>query len=185
MTTYYVNTIKASRILDTNLNDKSGVDDGLVGGWVKTNLFVLACTMYCSTGTSRNPTAATFQIMWRNVTDAGSFANVGATGQIKYTTGTDLTNNNTIATNICGIPTGYSFTALQSFQVEYSLSPSSDLAAGGCCEMRFGLSVADGLDGKQYEFQIYDPTNSKTIGTCVAKLTTVVPRTRRISITNR
>ena len=43
-------------------------------------------------------TSATFKIQWQNVSDAGSWTDLGTTGEIRYaSSSTTLTNNNTVA----------------------------------------------------------------------------------------
>ncbi len=54
--------------------------------WVKTNDFILATRIY----TSKGPIARAYKLRWRDVTDEGVFADVGATGEITYNAITDL-----------------------------------------------------------------------------------------------
>jgi len=169
MPTYYPDNITASRILNGSLEDQSGVDDGDVVGWDKSNPFVIAVGVGCSNKT-KDPVAGTFKLRWRDVTDSGSFEDVGVSGEIKYTDTTNLVDGNTIASAIVG-GGGRTYDSSQSEQSEDGNTGSKDLGTGDYTEFRFGVTAEDGDSSHQYEFELYDTQNTQTVGTCAASIT--------------
>lgn len=57
----------------------------------------LAIIAFCIDADDMNDaTDATFKLQWRNVSDAGSFADLAATGEIKWSSSTDLVDGNAV-----------------------------------------------------------------------------------------
>ncbi len=70
MGTYWAQ-IASSRILDENRVDQSGADDGNVTAWTKANDFIVAA---CIVNNGKDTNASQYKLMWRDVTDEGSYA---------------------------------------------------------------------------------------------------------------
>jgi len=87
----YYTLLYATRIADKDRVDQSGSDDGHVTDWDKADEFIL-CTDF-KTG-SKGVTGGAFKLEWREVV-AGSFADVGSTGEIHFTTTTTVLSDNT------------------------------------------------------------------------------------------
>ena len=108
MATSYV-IVNGSRILARNGVDLSGSDGGDVTDWYIDEDIVLAVCIY----TSKGPLDRQYKLQWRNVTDSGSFADVGASGEINYTSpDIDLTTDEyalVFADKRCSTPAGYSW----------------------------------------------------------------------------
>jgi len=161
--------LTASRIANAVRDDQSGSDDGDVSAWHQE--FILAVQI----GTSNGPIASAYKLRWRDVTDAGAFADVGATGEIKYSTDTVLTDGNAVtsAKSICtGTPEPSWQDGLES--ENDNLLPDSgtySLADEYYTELQWALSTADGDEDHQYEFELYDVTAGKSVGTCAAQIT--------------
>ena len=97
MTSTYYPTVKAARILyDSDRSSASSSDDAAVVGWVKTNKFILAISIAYG---AKDITAATFKLQWENVTDAGSYADVAATGEVKYAATSSVLVNSSVVTS--------------------------------------------------------------------------------------
>jgi len=175
MTVVYYVILSASRIANASRVDQSGSDDGDVIDWVKANEFILATLV----STSKGPIDRQYRLHWRNVTDGGSFAEVASTGQVKWAAaadtvlvdGTTLTSGNKLCSTVVG-------TWQDGMENEEdNLLPDAttySLADEYYSEFQWGLSLDDALDGKQYEFELYDVTEGTVIATCLAQITTEV-----------
>jgi len=167
LTTYYP-TLGASRIADANRVDKSLADDGDVTGWVKTNDFILATRIYGSKGAYNYA----YTLKWRNVTDSGSFAAVGATGEISYAADTVLVDGQALPTEskICSAQTNYTWQNGMENEGDNILPDSGtySLADEYYTELQWALDCSGAHDNDVYEFALY--TNSTLIGTCLASI---------------
>lgn len=170
MTDYYV-VLKTSRIADGNRVDQSGSDGSDVTGWDKTADFILGVQVDCEKG----PIARAYKLQWRQLPD-GTFADVGATGEISYAAVTVLVDGATLgsANKLCtGVPTGSTWQdGLES--EDDNLLPDSgtyDLLDEYYTEFQWALDCSTALDGKEYEFQLYDVTLGAVIGVCPSTLT--------------
>ena len=171
MTTVYYATLGGSRILNASRVDQSGADDGDVTNWGKTADFILAQTIY----TSKGPIARSYRLHWRNVTDGGSFAVVGATGEISFTADTVLVDGTalTSANARCSAVGGYTWQEGLESEGDNLLPDSGtySLADEYYTEFQWALDCNSALAGKQYEFELYEVTNGVSIGTCLAQIT--------------
>jgi hypothetical protein len=169
MTNYYP-TARASRILyDADRSSASSSDDASVTGWVKTAKFIVAVSIAYG---SKATTASTFKLQWRNVTDGGSFADVGSSGEIVYaSTSAVLSDENAVTST----EKRNSYTGGYSWQngleeVGNALTGSYSLASSYYTELQFAIDPASAHSGDQYEFRLWNNTASATAGTCVAKI---------------
>ena len=175
--TYYVD-LTASRIANSSRVDQSGSDDGDVIDWVKTDEIILAIQI----GTSKGPIARSYKLRWRNVSDSGSFVDVAHSGgEVEWAldSETNLADGTTLGSGnkLCSAtpePTWQD--GLES--AEDNLLPDSgtySLADEYYTELQWALSLDNALSNKQYEFELYDVTESTVIGTCLAQITTESP----------
>ena len=167
LTSYYP-TLGASRIADANRVDKSLVDNGDVSGWVKTTDFILATRIYGSKGAYNYA----YTLKWRNVTDAGSFAAVGATGEISYAADTVLVDGQAlpIGSKICSAQTNYTWQNGMENEGDNILpyAGTYSLADEYYTELQWALDCSGAHDNDIYEFALY--TSSTSIGTCLASI---------------
>jgi len=123
---------------------------------------------------------ATFKLRWRNVSDAGSFADLAATGEIKWATDTDLIDGNAV---VAGEDSGANV-----FDCIAKAWPRRDglekEGANGFTrsidqdfyedfQWAVDLTDADDINADQYEFALTQ-SDDTIIATGVTKLTVVV-----------
>ena len=160
----------ASRIANASRVDQSGADNGDVTGWVKTADFILATRIYGSKGAYN----FAYKLKWRNVTDAGVFADVGATGEISFTADTVLVDGQALATGskICSVQTGYTWQNGLESEGDNILPDSGtySLADEYYTEFQWALDCNSAHDNDEYEFALYELTNGTSIGTCLASI---------------
>ncbi|MCK5216324.1 MAG: DUF2341 domain-containing protein [Methanosarcinales archaeon] len=168
MANYYVSQ-GGSRILNATRVDQSGADNTNVIDWVKTNNFIIAININSN---GKDTEAAQYKLRWRNKTDSGTFADVGAATEINYNATTDLVNGNPIAIGgrKCDSQGGDTWAAGEEVEGT-SLSDSIDLADEYETEIHFALDCSGATDEKEYEFELYDSTLGVTRGTCGATIT--------------
>ena len=158
-----------SRILNANRADQSGADNTNVTSWTKTNDFIIAININSG---GKDTEAAQYLLRWRNKTDSGAFADVGATGAIHYNATTDLVNGAGIAVGGRKCDSQGNDTWQSGEEVEgASLSDSIDLPDEYETEIHFALDCSGATDAKEYEFELYDSTLGVTRGTCGATIT--------------
>ena len=169
LTTVYYPSLGASRIADASRVDQSGADDGDVTGWVKTADFILATRIYGSKGAYN----FAYKLKWRNVTDSGTFADVGATGEISFTADTVLGDGTTLTSGICGAQAGYTWQNGLESEGDNILPDSGtySLADEYYTELQWALDCDGATDGETYEFALYELTNGTSIGTCLSSIT--------------
>lgn len=167
--------LSASRIADSDKVDQSNSDDGNVVDWVKANEIILATQI----NTSKGPIARQYRLHWRNVTDGGSFAQVAHSGgEIEWAVAAETVLEDDIP--VYQINKLCSATPEPTFQTGKQSEGDNILPDSGTysledeyyTEFQWGLSLDNALDGKQYEFELYDVTEGTIIGTCGAQITT-------------
>jgi hypothetical protein len=137
----------------------------------------------CFDGDDMNiATDATFKLQWRNITDAGSFADLAATGEIKWATDTDLVNGQAlIVAEFSDLPsqidcTGKGWTNIDigSHEIEGENGQTQTVDDDELFELQWAidLSDADFLNADQYEFRVVQSDNT-VIGLAIGKLTVV------------
>ena len=175
---YFV-VLSASRIANSNRVDQSGSDDGNVVDWVKANEIILATLI----STSKGPIARQYRLHWRNVSDGGSFAQVAhAGGEVEWALDSETVLSDgfflLLGSKLCSATVGTWQDGSES--TEDNILPDGttySLADEYYTEFQWGLSLDNALDGKQYEFELYDITEGVVIGTCGAQITTYLPLT--------
>lgn len=166
----YYAALGGSRILNTSRADQSGADDADVSDWTKTNIIIVAVRIHSN---GKETEAAQYKLRWRDETDdpGGVFSDLDTTGECKFGDATALVNgtNLTEANSRCSSQ-GDTWQAGE--EVEGTkLSDSIDLADGYETELQFAVSLADGNDGHQYTFDLYDSTRSAQVGVLLAQIT--------------
>ncbi|MFX1300369.1 MAG: hypothetical protein ACFFDE_05445 [Promethearchaeota archaeon] len=121
----------------------------------------------------KGPWEAQYSLQWRDVTDEGSFADLAATGEIKWGTATDLQNGNAvvIGEKACtNTPSGSSWQDGEEVEGT-AVCDSINLGDEYYTEIHFAVNPNDAEAGHEYEFQLYDSTNSAAIGVLLAGIT--------------
>ena len=158
----------ASRILNAS-RVAQAADDTDVTGWKKANEFIVVFQL----DEEKGPWTAAYKLQWKVA--GGTYADLAATGAIKWGTVTDLVNGNAvvIGEKACTATGGAGSTWQDGWEVEgASISSSIELADECYTEIWFACNSGDAENGAQYYFQIYDATNSAVIAEAVATLTT-------------
>jgi len=138
--------------------------------WDKANDIILAIKIY----TSKGPLAHAYKLRWRNVTDGGIFADVGAATEISFSAVTDLVDGATleIGNAICGVQTDYTWQdGLES--EEDNILPNAgtySLADEYYTEFQWALGCSNANNDAEYEFELWDVTEGATVGTCLAEI---------------
>lgn len=164
---YYV-IISGSRIAD-DAEAYQAVCDANVPSWTKTDDFILVVQF----GTSKGPIARAYKLMWRNVTDGGSFADVTGSGEITFNATTSLIDDDPFTPNTgCTADEPDPQNGLEN--EGDNILPNSgtySLADDYYTEFAFALDCSNAIDGKEYAFQLYDVTESAIIGVAGATIT--------------
>lgn len=157
----------ANRILNAT-RVAQAADNASVTNWQRTNKFI----MVFQVDEAKGPWSAAYYLCWRNVTDGGSFAQLAATGQMKWTTETDLTQGTAVTTRACTTAGASGSSWQNGEEVEASsYSDSINLADEYYTEIHFAVDPADAHDGDQYEFAVYETGGYSSVGTGTGKLT--------------
>lgn len=166
----YYAQLGGSRILDTDRVDQSGSDDGDVAGWGKSDVAIVAVCIHSG---GKETEAAQYKLRWRNETDnpGGSFSDLDSTGECKFGDATALSNG-TALTEANRRTSTQGDDWQNGEEVEgVKLSDSIDLADDYESEIQFAVSLADGDDGDQYTFDLYDDTRGAQVGILGAQIT--------------
>jgi len=124
-------------------------------------------------------TDATFKIQWRNITDAGSWTDLASTGELHWSTTSDLTNGNSVdsAADSGGHSLncmGKGWTVMNSREQEGVNGITFTCQDDEYLEFHWAIDLdsADGPNEDEYQFRICESGGS-VIGTCNAYLTVV------------
>lgn len=172
MPTYYPQLLR-SRLLSDATRAGLAADDANVTAWHKGDKIILATQVGYN---GKDTAAGYYRLDWRNVTDGGSFAPVAATGQIKWSAtsavladGTALTQANSRCTD----PGNQTWQNGLENVADNRLPSAGTIDLGSDCfsEFQWALDTSSSLDGKQYEFRLWNLTSGVATGTCIAKVT--------------
>jgi hypothetical protein len=113
------------------------------------------------------------QLYWRDKTDTGSFAAVGAAGEVKYVATSALTDDGNLATGNFGTSSGKAAVIGAGGEQEdsHQASSATTLVADEFTELQVGVSFADADPGHEYEFSLYHA--AAQIGSASAATVTV------------
>ena len=161
----------ATRIANSNRADQSGSDDGDVTNWTKTNDFIIATRIF----TNAKDVNRRYKLRWRDVTDAGAFADVGPTGEINYNADTVLGNNGIVESGeaICSAQGGRSWQDGMESEGDNVLPGHGAIIifTGKYTELQWALDCSNAEDSHEYEIQLYDEILDVAVGTCLATIT--------------
>ena len=108
--------------------------------------------------------ASTYTLMWKNTTDAGSFTNLAATGQINWAATTNLGNGTAVTARSCTGAGASGSTWQNGEEVEGAATCDSiNLADEYYTEVHFAINIASALEGKTYDFQIWENTGGTAL----------------------
>jgi hypothetical protein len=123
---------------------------------------------------------ATFKLQWRNVSDAGSFADLAATGEIKWSSSTDLIDDNAV---VAGEDSGIAavdciakaFARRDGLEKEGANGFTRSIAQDASEDFHWAIDLADAdaANADQYEFQLTQ-SDGTVIVVGLTKLTVVV-----------
>ena len=123
---------------------------------------------------------ATFKLRWRNVSDAGSFADLAATGEIKWATDTDLIDGNAVVSGEdSGVAIidciGKAFSRRDGLEKESANGFTRTINQDASEDFHWAVNLtdADSANGDQYEFQLTE-SDGTVIKVGTTKLTVVV-----------
>lgn len=126
-----------------------------------------------------NATDATFKVQWRNVSDAGSFADLAATGELKWATASDLVDGGTVieaeesgANSVNCANKGWSRRDGLEKEGANGFTRTVNQDAHEDFQWPVDLSGADHANGDQYEFRLTQ-SDATVIKLGTTKLTVV------------
>lgn len=165
----YYAALGGSRILNASRADQSGADDADVTNWTKTNDIIFAVNIHSN---GKDTEAAQYKLRWRDETDnpEGAFGDLDTTGEAKFGA-TDLVNGTNIVVGGRKCDSQGDTWQVGEEVEGTKLSDSIDLADDYETELHFSVSLADGDDGHQYTFDLYDDTRGAQVGVLAAQIT--------------
>jgi hypothetical protein len=151
----------------------SAANDGDVTGHAKATQIIVATQIGYN---GKDTAASAYKLQWRNVTDAGAFADVGATGECKWAASSGVLADGTALTSgnaRCSAPGDQTWQdGLES--VNDNVLPDAgtlDLGSDSYTELQWALDLADAHSGDQYEWRLWNNTSGAAVGTCLAQVT--------------
>jgi hypothetical protein len=160
-----------SRICNTTRVDQSGADDANVTDWTKTDVIIVAVNINSG---GKDTEAAQYKLRWRDETDnpGGAFSDLDTTGECKFGDATALNHGTNILVGTRRCDSQGNDTWQNGEEVEGTkLSDSIDLPDEYETELHIAVSLADGNDGHQYTFDLYDSTRGAQVGVLGAQIT--------------
>jgi len=139
----------------------------------------------CFDGDDMNiATGATFKIQWRNVSDAGSWTDLAATGEIKWGSAhTTLVNGHALVTaayadqpsSIDCTAKGWTLLDAGSHEIEGENGQTQTVDDDELFELHWAIDLdsADSANADQYEFRVTE-SGGTVIGTGIGKLTVAI-----------
>jgi hypothetical protein len=158
---------------------KQAFDSTVVAVYINSERAVFVA---CFDGDDMNAaTACGFDLQWRNVTDAGSFADLAATGEIKWATDSNLVNGqDLVSAEAADNPSSVDcvnkgWLDLEGKEVEAALGVTDTVNDDVLYEVHWALNLedADAINGDEYEFRILDEA-SVSFGTSLGKLKPII-----------
>jgi hypothetical protein len=158
VTTYY-HTISGSRFADSGTNALAA-EDVDVTGHTPADDFCLACHFYNEIS-GKNPASTTLTLQWRNVTDTGSWTDLGSTGELNYSADTVLVNNDPFLSAfwLCSV-LGAGYGDVNGIEIEGANANTMDLGPDEETEWIWAIDASGAGAGDEYEFRIYDSTRA-------------------------
>lgn len=127
----------------------------------------------CQSGT-HTPPSASLQLRWRNLTDSpgGAFNTlVTGSGELRAGTSAGAISN----TDAVGDPQNCPSDVIDASEEVENESPlqSASLSASqnDQIETQYCVDMSNALDGKEYQFELYNATETESCGTCIPTIT--------------
>lgn len=121
-----------------------------------------------------NTVSGNFELQWQNLTDAGSWTDLGSTGEIKWSSSTDLANNNAVASAEelgevnCS---GKNPTRQDGKEREGANSITiSSVASKKSFDIHWAIDPTGATVGKEYIFRVVETGTSNSYGTMLGSL---------------
>ena len=123
-------------------------------------------------------------LRWRNKTDAGSFATLASTGEIKWATDSNLTNDQALVAAEAGDNpssvdcTGKGWSVLEGWEVEGASGVTNKAGNDDTLiEVHWAIDISGATAGDEYEFQFWDDDNAEFTGgsTMATTIRPVIP----------
>ncbi len=136
--------------------------------WVKTVQAIISVD--CLSG-AHSPGSESFQLRWRNLTDAGSFATLTTSGELRRGISAGAINNTDPVGDPQNCPSG-TIDASEEVENESPLqSASLSASQNDLIETQWCGDMSNALDGKEYEFDLYSQTEGASVGVCTPTIT--------------
>lgn len=140
-------------------------------GWTKTTKAIVSVDCVSDTHT---PPSASFQLRWRNLTDspAGAFATlVQGSGELRAGTSAGAISNTDPVGDPQNCPSDV-IDASEEVENEATLqSASLSASQNDQIETHWCVDMSNALDGKQYQFALWNVGDNESCGTCVPTIT--------------
>lgn len=174
MTTYWPTQL-LSRLLSDTDRSVLAADDGDVTGFTP-GKFILATQIGYN---GKDTAASAYKLQWRNVTAAGAFADVAATGECKWSATSNVLADGTAVTSTTRRCTADAQETWQNGleNVADNLLPDSgtiDLGSDCFTELQWALDLTDAKANNQYEWRLYNVTQGAALTACAAQITTAI-----------
>jgi hypothetical protein len=114
---------------------------------------------------------ANLVLRWRNLTDAGAFAELTGSGELNWSATTDLVNGNAVTSGESGCTPGSGTTYDDGVEREGANVVLTDVLQNHYTEHQWAVNTSSALGEKTYEFEIYDNTAGASLGTCAVTIT--------------
>lgn len=141
-------------------------------GWVKTNKAIVSVD--CQSGT-HTPPDDSFQLRWRNLTDspAGAFNTlITGSGELRAGTSAGAISNTDPVGDPQNCPAD-TIDASEEVENETPLQSASLVASqNDQIETQWCVDMSNALDGKEYQFALWNVDDNESCGTCVPTITT-------------
>lgn len=152
-----------SRIADDALNWQ-GACDADIGGWTKANEIIVALFAYCDVHAGCSDS---FTIQWQNVTDAGAWTTLAAgAGELRQGNSVAITNGDPVGTSSGCQATEDSEEVVGDNTTDALVTTGKDEV-----EVQVSIDMSNAIDGKQYQFRLYDNGANVGLGAVSAAIT--------------
>lgn len=166
MSNYYPQVISARFCLDSDRSAMTGSDNTNVYAQPKNQKFILAIQIGYN---GKDTLASYFKLRWRQV--GGTFADIGGATEIRFSATSAVLVDGTEVTSGTRRTTADPDTTWEQLgqeNVNDNLLPDSgtiDLGNDSHTELQFALDPQSAVDGKSYEFELWNLTEGATAGT--------------------
>jgi len=136
--------------------------------WVIGDSFIVAAAYKNKTPKAMN--SSTVRLRWRDVTDEGSFANLGSSGELNWNGITALVNGNAVTAQEATFDDDVD-TYVEGIERAGANDVSVTLFYGYGTECHWAVNTDNAEAGHEYAFELYDNSSGVSIGTLAATIT--------------